>query len=493
MAAVTTHGGGIRRSFVAALLSTLFVALCVVLLFSNTESSMGDEVRISQETGFEFNNDMIPVDGPDAMVPEMSEIEESIEHGIHLVPITRHQKTQNLAEAPAMPSDPKDLHEDVLADRGNMQYFGTIKLGTPAQSFRVVFDTGSFILWVPDVACKGFACETHNKFAVADSKTGQVLDVKKDLVKLAYIKYGTGSMVGVKAADTVHIGNLHVPTVGVLVATIEKGAVFRVSPFDGVLGFSRKDLVRTDKQGNKVHFNFLNAAKQQGLIKHAAISFFLGSRPGQGGGAAVIGGVDKRLFLGDITYHEVLRHTMGNWALRLTSIRLGDSEHNYCPEKGCIAIIDTGTSLVVGPPSVLGGVVEKLNTQADCSNLESAPAVHFSFDNKPAMTLQAKDLTLQIAAYSAKTCKPAIAAAPLQLSFPHHDGMPVVILGDAFLRHFYSVFDHDDHEKPLIGFAQPNFKASVKAAEAPKPEMHTAPKDASCRLKVGPYCLMAKH
>merc|ERR1712070_1229351 len=99
--------------------------------------------------------------------------------------------------------------------------------------------------------------------------------------------------VGIKASDTVRVGSLAVPDAGVLMATIEKGAVFRVSPFDGVLGFSRKDLVRTDKQGNKVHFNFLNAAKQQGLIKHAAISFFLGSRPGQGGGAAVIGGVDK--------------------------------------------------------------------------------------------------------------------------------------------------------------------------------------------------------
>merc|ERR1712054_131571 len=211
---------------------------------------------------------------------------------------------------------------DVLADRGNMQYFGTIKLGTPAQSFRVVFDTGSFILWVPDVACKGFACETHNKFAVADSKTGQVLDVKKDLAKLAYIKYGTGSMVGVKASDTVRVGNLAVPKAGVLVATIENGSVFRVSPFDGVLGFSRRDKTVKNKDGEVVHFNFLNAAKKAGAVKSATISFMLGSKgTTAGNGVAIIGGVDKRLYQGKLTFHPVMRRVMGNWALKLKHLR----------------------------------------------------------------------------------------------------------------------------------------------------------------------------
>ena len=65
----------------------------------------------------------------------------------------RHQ-----APKVAPSENPADLHETVLEDRGNMQYFGEVRLGTPEKKFRVVFDTGSFILWVPDVACEGFAC-----------------------------------------------------------------------------------------------------------------------------------------------------------------------------------------------------------------------------------------------------------------------------------------------------------------------------------------------
>jgi saccharopepsin len=473
------------RAGVASALALICAAACFAVLFMTSESQ-ANTVHESVETEGFINNDIFPASYDDVVpeaAPLVAALEEAVkihtphevEDGVHLMPLQRRSKIAGHTHGTA--DELSDLSETVLSNRGNMQYFGEVHIGTPSQPFRVVFDTGSYILWVPDVACTGFACKTHHKFAVHKSTTGSILDVKKDLVKLAYIKYGTGSMVGVKAADTVRVGNLAVPGAGVLVATIENGGVFRVSPFDGVLGFSRRDMVMQDKDGKDVHYNFLRAAKHSKMIKRAAISFFLSSAPGSNGGAAILGGVDKRLFTGDLTYHDVLHKSEGNWALKLTSWKVGTSDKNHCEvcddagkceNHGCLAIIDTGTSLIVGPSSVVDPVNKKIGVEPDCAGIDTAHPVRFKFGDKPEMNLSAEDVTLKIKSYSTITCKSGIASSGSRIPsfFPDHPKSPVVILGDAFLRHYYTVFDDDDEHNPKIGFAAPNLNAAVHAPAA---------------------------
>lgn len=72
----------------------------------------------------------------------------------------------------------------------NTAYYGNITLGTPPQSFQVVFDTGSANLWVPSVDCGSIACRLHAQYNPADSSTAQVTRNPFEIV------YGTGAVSG---------------------------------------------------------------------------------------------------------------------------------------------------------------------------------------------------------------------------------------------------------------------------------------------------------
>jgi len=460
--------GNPRRHRVACFL--MMAAVSCVLVLNNNENI----VRESEARDY---------------VSELVEVPEGeVEPGVHMVAIYPHQErvhTANEVEAvgleqlAATTGASPAIHEDELADRGNMQYFGNIQLGTPAKTFKVVFDTGSFILWVPDSVCKGYACQHHNQFAVHDSKSGEILGVKNGVVTMAYIKYGTGSMYGVRASDTVKVGTLVVPHTGVLVATKENGRVFELSPFDGVLGFSRRSAKIKNKQGKSVRFNLMQSARKEGAIAKNIVSFFLGFHPGQGGGAAILGGVDKRLFTGPITYHPVLKGTMGNWAIRMEKLYLkNDPKTNFCgpphAPHGCLAIADTGTSLIVGAGEVAGPLLNKLGIRGDCSNLKQAPDMMMEFPTvggkgSHTYTLKGGDYTLELVLKTfegtQKKCQAAFKAASsrIPVSFKGHKDMPIIIMGDVFLRRYYAVFDHEDHAHPRVGFALANQQVKIKA------------------------------
>ncbi|KAI3417102.1 uncharacterized protein J3R85_014720 [Psidium guajava] len=223
------------------------------------------------------------------------------------------------------------------------QYYGEICIGTPPQQFTVIFDTGSSNLWVPSAKCYfSIACYFHSKYKASRSSTytknGKTCD----------ISYGSGSISGFLSQDNVEVGDLIVKDQVFIEATREGSLTFVLAKFDGILGLGFQEI----SVGNvtPVWYNMV----QQGLLDDEIFSFWLNRNPDvKEGGEIVFGGVDERHFKGKHVYVPVTQK--GYWQFDMDDILIGNQSTGVC-KGGCAAIVDSGTSLLVGPTSVVAEI-----------------------------------------------------------------------------------------------------------------------------------------
>jgi len=234
-----------------------------------------------------------------------------------------------------------------ITDFSNAQYYGEVSIGTPAQVFKVVFDTGSSNLWIPSSQCSwlDIACYFHKKYDSSASST--YVANGKDFS----IQYGSGSLTGFLSEDTVTLGGLVVKKQVFAEAVQQPGLTFAVGQFDGILGLAFK---RISVDGVTPVFDNMVAQK---LVDNNIFGFWL-SRSGQGsGGEMTLGGIDKSHYTGEITYVPLQNQTY--WEFKMDDVLFGGKSLNLCPN-GCNAIADTGTSLLAVPSDVAATINAKI-------------------------------------------------------------------------------------------------------------------------------------
>ncbi|CAL9074657.1 unnamed protein product [Musa textilis] len=240
--------------------------------------------------------------------------------------------------------------EDIVSLKNylNAQYFGEIGIGTPAQKFTVIFDTGSSNLWIPSSKCiLSVACYFHSKYKSSASSTYQ-----KNAGKSAEIHYGSGSISGFFSEDHVTIGNLIVKNQDFIEATSEPSITFLVAKFDGILGLGFQEI----SVGNAVPvwYNMVN----QGLIKDPVFSFWFNRNAEEGeGGEIVFGGADPNHYKGEHVYVPVSQK--GYWQFNMGDLLIGDEATGLC-SGGCAVIADSGTSLIAGPTPAIAEINKRI-------------------------------------------------------------------------------------------------------------------------------------
>ncbi|XP_077566111.1 nothepsin [Stigmatopora nigra] len=310
------------------------------------------------------------------------------------------------------------------------QYFGEISLGSPAQNFSVVFDTGSADLWVPSSYCVSQACAVHKRFRAFESSSylhdGRTFG----------IHYGSGHLLGVMARDALKVGNVRVLNQEFGEAVYEPGSTFVVARFDGVLGMAYPPLAEI--LGNPV----FDSMMAQNSLDQPVFSFFLSRKSGgrqDTDGELLLGGTDEALYQGPITWLPVT--AKGYWQIHMDSVSVQGIE-TFCPH-GCEAIVDTGTSLVAGPTDHILGLQQLLGATPtsigeffiDCARLSSLPRVTFVLGGTE-FTLTADQYVRKEMLGGRELCLSGFMA--VDIVTPQG---PLWILGDVFLTKFYSIFD----------------------------------------------------
>ncbi|CCG22342.1 vacuolar aspartic proteinase [Candida orthopsilosis Co 90-125] len=324
-------------------------------------------------------------------------------------------------------------YEAPLTNYLNAQYFTEIQIGTPGQTFKVILDTGSSNLWVPSQDCTSLACFLHSKYDHDASSTYKANGSEFS------IQYGSGSMEGYISQDTVSIGDLVIPKQDFAEATSEPGLAFAFGKFDGILGLAYDTI-----SVNRIVPPIYNAINQE-LLDSPQFGFYLGdtNKDEEDGGVATFGGYDESLFQGKITWLPVRRKAY--WEVSFEGIGLGD-EYAELTKTG--AAIDTGTSLITLPSSLAEIINAKIGAtkswsgqyQVDCAKRDELPDLTLTFSGYN-FTLTAYDYVLEVGGSCISVFTP--------MDFPKPIG-DLAIIGDAFLRRYYSIYDL---KKNAVGLA----------------------------------------
>ncbi|ATY66780.1 vacuolar protease A [Cordyceps militaris] len=327
-------------------------------------------------------------------------------------------------------AESKNGHLVPVSNFANAQYFSEITIGTPPQTFKVVLDTGSSNLWVPSQSCSSIACFLHSTYDSSSSST-----YKKNGSDFE-IHYGSGSLTGFVSNDVVSIGDLTLKNTDFAEATNEPGLAFAFGRFDGILGLGYDTI-----SVNHMVPPFYQMIKQK-LLDEPVFAFYLGSE--EEGSEAVFGGVDKNHYEGKIEYIPLRRKAY--WEVDFDAIAFG-KEVAELENTG--VILDTGTSLNTLPSDLAELLNKEIGAKKgfggqytiDCAARDKLPDITFTLAGSN-YTLPATDYILELGGSCVSTFTP--------LDMPPPAG-PLAILGDAFLRRYYSVYDLN---KNAVGLAR---------------------------------------
>lgn len=315
----------------------------------------------------------------------------------------------------------------------------------------VVFDTGSTNIWVASDLCNHGACVQagRSRYNHTLSSTYQTPAAQTQL----HIEFGTGKIDGPQAIEDFHVGPFTVYNQTFGMIQVQDGRVFDDVPFEGILGLAFPSM-----SANGVTPFFDNVVRQKTLGKSEFAFYF--SLDSKAGNAVFWGGVDPAFYKEPIEYFHV--DDPYYWSIPLVSFKIGnetllgegatDGRSMLDGASKPKAIVDTGTTFFTAEGAMFDDVIRRLPA-APCHQVSdtSHPPITYTLRSAGG---EPRDFVLDNTQYMTSRdsgCSPAF----MRIDVPPAHG-PAMVLGEVFLRHYFSVFDRGDggDADARVGFAK---------------------------------------
>lgn len=338
-----------------------------------------------------------------------------------------------------------------------LQYYGQVEVGTPPQKFTVIFDTGSGHLLVPSAQCESDACKMHKVFTAKNSSTAMPVGWADEPLKRAadendrdtkVINFASGDAVAQFTRDRICLGGstLFCTVADFLEVTEESDDPFKDAEWDGVLGLGQSI-------SDAPEFNVFGVMAESATPKMSAPLFavYLG-RHVSDDAEITFGSVRKERMATDFTWLDVSEE--GYWQFQFSDFLIDGKPTGLCSKYGkrqCQGVLDTGSSLMMGPKGDLDQLLHLLSfgndTQKNCSADFKFPKLGFMIAGKP-FEMDPND-------YMDRS-KDDYTPKGMELCWAHLMPIgdtgrgPIMVFGMPFLRTFYTAYNMKDKK---IGIA----------------------------------------
>lgn len=373
-----------------------------------------------------------------------------------------------------------------LESTGYYEYFGEIHVGTPKQTFFVLFDISSSVFWLPSAECKSERCISRARFSANMSETYRQ-EKGKPMLRLNYDDEDIKVQARL-ARDSVSLAGLTLEDQLFGEALELDGQALDRMPVDGIIGLGLGPGFATSEQylntsslnasdtnicdgqnqeclsREKIGKEFINplaTMQKQGLLKNPIYSLYLNNENedrhlyNTHNGELIFGEIVDKYFVGDeIVYTPVTRQDF--WEFRLSGVLLKQRDYASELERGCEsdcpAILDTGNKFIGGHFKDVDLLNRRIGAEPrgdgtyafhQCE-LNTMPDLVFEIAGKE-FWLSPEEYVHKI--YINQNLIGCISA----LKVVDSERYPFWILGEPFLRRHYVVFDFGQKR---LGFAR---------------------------------------